>query len=282
MIQQNKDFLLFFTQGTSMFPFLLGNEYILVKKVPTETIQLKDVVLFESDNGLKVCHRVVKINPDDNLWFQTKGDRNKFYDAPVRQEAILGQVIAVKRKMNLIGLPNKGWEVFLYKLDCLFIYGIFYLKKFLVKVILFLQQYGIYQRIARPILYKNVDFKVVDEKTGYKFYATKKNKTIAWVYLSYSQNYAYPGWWIWALEVKALYRRLSLGKQLIKNMVEFTKQKGVHILYLNVCNENIAAIKLYESLGFNIKPDSERVDEKTQRTFIYMEKRLNDHKNSKL
>lgn len=141
MIQESKDLLLFSTTGSSMFPFIRWNEQILVKKVPPEKVGIADVILFQSDKGIKVCHRIVKIeDKDGTLWFQAKGDRNKFYDDPFSQQVILGEVIAIKRKMHLIELYTEGWRSFLYKFDCFIARCIFLIKKILAKIISFLQQ----------------------------------------------------------------------------------------------------------------------------------------------
>ena len=132
MIQDNKNFLLFSTTGNSMFPCICWNEQILVERLLPEDMRIGDVVLFQSNKGHKVCHRIVKIEQKNgSLWFQTKGDRHRTYDEPVSQQAILGKVIAVKRKMRLREIDTKQRPVFLYKLYHSSFCCIFGLKKFL-------------------------------------------------------------------------------------------------------------------------------------------------------
>lgn len=135
MVQENSDFLWFSAWGSSMFPFIRGDDYIIVKKVPVETIQPGDTIVFESDSKTKVCHRVAEIKEKDSiLWFYTKGYKNTSYDGcPVRQERLLGKVVAVKRKSTVFELSTKGAQFLLLKLDCFLAENIFYLKKILAK-----------------------------------------------------------------------------------------------------------------------------------------------------
>jgi signal peptidase I len=73
MIPKNQDFLLYSTWGSSMFPLILGGDYVLVKKVPLETIQPGDTIVFESEAKAKICHQVVEIKEKEGvLWFVPK------------------------------------------------------------------------------------------------------------------------------------------------------------------------------------------------------------------
>jgi len=139
MIEENNDFLLYSTWGGSMFPFIRGGDSILVKKVPLETIEAGDAIVFESDAKVKVCHRVVRIEKKESaLWFHTKGYKNKPCDVhPVSQERVLGKVVAINRKAGIITLPVKGLQNLFFKCDCFLNETIFYMKKFLAKMVFF-------------------------------------------------------------------------------------------------------------------------------------------------
>jgi len=139
MIEKNSSFLLYPTSGGSMFPFIRGGDYILVKKVPLQTIQSGDAIVFESDVKVKVCHRVVKIEKKDSaLWFHTGGYKNSAGEVyPVRQERVLGKVVAINRKAGIITLPVKGLQNLFFKCDCFLNETIFYMKKFLAKIVFF-------------------------------------------------------------------------------------------------------------------------------------------------
>lgn len=136
MIKEDSDFLLYSTWGSSMFPFICGGDYILVKRVPLEIIQPGDVIVFESDNKEKICHRVVEIEKKDSiLWFHTKGYKNNSYGiSPVRQEKVLGKVVAIRRKSSVIELSTGGAESLRFKFDCFLTANIFCIKKILPKI----------------------------------------------------------------------------------------------------------------------------------------------------
>lgn len=150
--------------------------------------------------------------------------------------------------------------------------------KNLGRVIALIQNTRFYRNITGNILYRNIDFKYTSEITGYKFAASQGNREIAKVYLQYSETDAFPGWWIRSLGVRVFYRRLGIGKRLINKLIDFARNQGVHVLYLNVCKEETIAFKLYKSLGFSAIPLTKRIDKNSGCTFIYMQLDLNEHK----
>ncbi len=50
--------------------------------------------------------------------------------------------------------------------------------------------------------------------------------------------------------VKSSARRLGIGRQMMSVLMEEAKKLGISVLYLEVRESNMAARKLYESLGF--------------------------------
>lgn len=46
------------------------------------------------------------------------------------------------------------------------------------------------------------------------------------------------------------YRRQGLGKQLLNQMFEYAKENKINEIFLDVAEDNIPAIKLYEKMGF--------------------------------
>lgn len=131
--------------------------------------------------------------------------------------------------------------------------------------------------ISRFILFRSIEFGVLNEQDGYKFFASKNKQLIAWAYLRYSESKPHQGWWIWSLRVKLLYRRLGIGKQLIKNIIKFLRRKDAHVLHLNVHKENLPALELFGHLGFTIGVGSERFDHNSQPPFACMQKRLDGY-----
>jgi len=136
MVKDNREFSLYSTRGSSMFPFIRGDEYVFVKKVPPETIRPGDTIVFEFNAKTKVCHCVVEIQRRDSiLWFYTAGYKNRSPDTcPIRQEKVMGKVFAIKRKSNIIRLSTEGLQSLLFKFDCFLTESIFYIKKFLAKI----------------------------------------------------------------------------------------------------------------------------------------------------
>lgn len=142
MIQENRNLLLYSTSGASMFPFIRWNEYILVKRVPLDSISLGDAIVFGAQGKDKICHRVVRVEEvSGKFWFYTKGDKNKFFDGPVSQGKILGRVIAIKRRGRFIKLSTRDFFYFIYKLQCALIENSFLIKTIFAKVHIFKKIY---------------------------------------------------------------------------------------------------------------------------------------------
>lgn len=56
--------------------------------------------------------------------------------------------------------------------------------------------------------------------------------------------------WILALTVAEQYRRIGVAEELTLHLINVFKEKGIEIVMLTVMPTNLAAIKLYEKLGF--------------------------------
>jgi signal peptidase I len=149
-MQKNSDLLWYSARGESMFPFIREGDFILVKRVPLNTITPGDTILFESEDKREVCHNVAEIKRvGDVLWFHTKGYKSASYDAaPIRQDRVLGKVVALRRKNKVIDLTGADIYSFHFRLECI------------------LAEYALY---ARRVLGKIPQFKKV-----YKFFIRKK------------------------------------------------------------------------------------------------------------
>ncbi|MFH0732127.1 MAG: GNAT family N-acetyltransferase [Candidatus Omnitrophota bacterium] len=146
-----------------------------------------------------------------------------------------------------------------------------FVKKILAKIILFLQSYAPYRKLTKFILYRNITFRVTVEADGYKAVAMKNNRAIAKVFLGFSDKYSPEGWWLQALGVKVLYRRLGIGRQLVIRCIDFIKaQKGACIVFSNVHKDNIASMKLFSGLNFKIMPWPQESLSKTQNRYAYI------------
>lgn len=80
----------------SMEPSLHTGDYIYVKRVPADELEVGDVITFRSEEsdvyGKLVTHRIIEITPEGD--FITKGDANKIEDSKnVREDQIVGKYI---------------------------------------------------------------------------------------------------------------------------------------------------------------------------------------------
>lgn len=78
----------------SMEPSLHTGDYIYVKKVPADELEVGDIITFRSEesdvSGKLVTHRIIEITPEGN--FVTKGDANTIADSKrIRQDQIIGK-----------------------------------------------------------------------------------------------------------------------------------------------------------------------------------------------
>jgi signal peptidase I len=98
--------------STSNFPLQDGfakGDLLLIRGADPAEIRVGDVVVYEGSRGL-IVHRVLKIWSDEggNLIFQTKGDANAPADTPIREEAVVGKVIAVVPKLGWLSIWWRG------------------------------------------------------------------------------------------------------------------------------------------------------------------------------
>ncbi len=119
-----------------MFPFIREDDFVLIKRVPLKTIQPNDAILFESEDKIKVCHSVKAIKENEGiLWFYTNGYKSISYDTnPIRQDRVMGKVVALRRKNRVIDLTVTDTYRFHFYLDCFLAECIFYAKGVLAKV----------------------------------------------------------------------------------------------------------------------------------------------------
>ncbi len=78
----------------SMEPSLHTGDYIYVKKVPADELEVGDIIAFRSEesdvSGKLVTHRIIEITPEGD--FITKGDANTIADSKrIRQDQIIGK-----------------------------------------------------------------------------------------------------------------------------------------------------------------------------------------------
>lgn len=89
----------------SMEPTIMTGDAILVKEVPQEEIQVKDIISFSQDDT-NVTHRVIEITEEDGIKkYTTKGDNNHTEDKEkVTYEQIEGKY---QFKINQFGIVTQ-------------------------------------------------------------------------------------------------------------------------------------------------------------------------------
>lgn len=55
---------------------------------------------------------------------------------------------------------------------------------------------------------------------------------------------------LWGMYVRGAYRKMGVGKQLVCATIEFAKTMGAEFIELTVVDDNKAAVRFYESVGF--------------------------------
>jgi signal peptidase I len=83
--------------GRSMSPFLNGGEILTIRKVPSSSLQIGDLIFFKTRDGIPVLHRILKKERKNNKHiFQTKGDALLSMDEPAYESDILGKVCRIE------------------------------------------------------------------------------------------------------------------------------------------------------------------------------------------
>jgi signal peptidase I len=82
--------------GISMFPILLSNDKVLVKKSSLEDLNIGDIIVYLDRSNTYVAHRIVSIDTASTpAQITTKGDVHFEPDPPVGIDRVLGKVVAV-------------------------------------------------------------------------------------------------------------------------------------------------------------------------------------------
>lgn len=80
-------------RSDSMSPAIGAGSVVFVDDVPAESVDVGDVVTFETASGMRVTHRVVEVSEGERRQFRTKGDANEEADAePVGSDQLVGRV----------------------------------------------------------------------------------------------------------------------------------------------------------------------------------------------
>lgn len=89
--------------GGSMSPTLEMGDLVIVQGVPASNIQVGDIIVFDSPQGIRTIHRVTKIQtlPNGTIQFETAGDANPTKKDWIPEQNVHGRV--------LYRIPYIGW-----------------------------------------------------------------------------------------------------------------------------------------------------------------------------
>jgi signal peptidase I len=97
--------------GRSMAPFLRGGEIITIKKVPSASLRIGDLIFFKNRESSLLLHRIVKKQrTGSGLVFQTKGDAVTGIDNPVHENNILGKACTIEKIASCIPMKPVDME----------------------------------------------------------------------------------------------------------------------------------------------------------------------------
>jgi signal peptidase I len=94
--------------GKSMWPFLKEDSVLIIKKVEPAALKIGDLVVFKSQVGSLLVHRLIKktLSTNNELIFRAKGDANLNWDLPFSGRDLIGKVFFVKTQV-ISGEVNK-------------------------------------------------------------------------------------------------------------------------------------------------------------------------------
>ncbi len=100
--------------GVSMSPFLKKGDLLMVQPIALDEPEVGEIVAFRRDESHSVLttHRVVQIGKEGGRrYIITKGDRNIYRDFPLSPQDVLGKVVGIERKGQLISLETPSYRL---------------------------------------------------------------------------------------------------------------------------------------------------------------------------
>jgi len=152
-----------------------------------------------------------------------------------------------------------------------------FFKRAVILIITRIQGFPSYRKIARLIC-SGIEIKEADEQAIKEFYACvnpdaknllynpnvsnfvakKGRKSVGFTQLIryHGNETLYPGYWLFSLVVKFLYRGMGIGEKLTQSVIKRARGENAKELSVLVREDNPGAIRLYTKLGFvrNIIP----------------------------
>lgn len=278
----NGGFFSFKARGFSMYPFIHDGDILTISPVNTNELKSGDIILYKSFDDRIVLHRFigkVKIGNDEML--KVRGDALMGNPEYIVASNVIGKAVKQQRNSKVIDL-QRGASKFMahiwlltYPIGSSFLYYVFSVRKILSFILHFFQSFRLYRKLARILIAKKVDYLVIvddlalsDNKLkeffspdmapkssmsyDYEICAYIGHKKIGSVtLLKFDENNPfYPGWWLFGMEVRTLYRGAGIGRNLIQLAISKACEVGANRLNLLVSEKNRVAGNLYKKMGF--------------------------------
>ncbi len=111
MVKITENLLFIETKGFSMWPFLKGEEKLMVRRIPISELKLGDLILYKADNQ-SVCHRIVKKSQTNNGYLiYARGDASFGSAELVNEQMFLGKVIGIIKNDKITSLEGARQRV---------------------------------------------------------------------------------------------------------------------------------------------------------------------------
>lgn len=98
--------------GNSMYPLLRhGRDTIILEHARGEECRKYDVILYQRENGQYVLHRIIGCKEDG---FILRGDHQYVKEFSVRNDQVIGKMVAFKRKGKICDTDTFLYRIYVY------------------------------------------------------------------------------------------------------------------------------------------------------------------------
>ena len=100
--------------GESMSPCIRKGDLLMVRPIALEEASIGEIVAFrkEKSHNVLTTHRVVNKGHDHGQpYLMTQGDRNVYRDFPLFPQDVLGKVVGIERKGQVISLETPSYRL---------------------------------------------------------------------------------------------------------------------------------------------------------------------------
>jgi len=262
--------------GFSMYPFIRNNDIITVAPPAIRSPGNGDIVAFvHPEIGKLVVHRIIHYS--DNT-FLIKGDNTVGTDGLIPKENIFGTVIRVERAgRNAVAGIGCGRGAIALMSRYGLLRGFIWMMRLPQKAggagLCKAQEFTLYRRFARNLC-PDLAILKADEKdmnvvhtlwdSGIEPEPYRRNPDVTNVVAKHGNTILgfiqlvrhpdshnpYTGFWLSSLTVRAPYRGMGIGRELVMRVIQMAQEEGAPALSLLVSEKNRPAIALFRDLKF--------------------------------